>query len=76
MSIRSISEVVITTTAVCDNPECGTVHQANVVTDLPGLIISGATLSWGSGGVSVEEIYICKGSCAVGALKSVIEHGV
>ena len=72
MSVRSTT--VVTTTAVCDNPECGTAHQATTVADLPGLFILEATLLWKDEKVVVDDVYACKGSCAAKALASVAEH--
>ena len=76
MSIRSTSEVVTTTTAVCDNPECDTIHSVSNGENLPGLIILEARLFGDGVEVPVKDLYVCKGSCTANALKSVIEHGV
>ena len=71
MSVRSTT--VVTTTAVCDNPECRTIHQATTVADLAGLFIKEATLLWKGEMVVVEDVYACKGSCASKALSGAAE---
>ena len=71
MSVRTAT--IITTTAVCDNPECRTIHQAATVADLAGLLIKEATLVWKGEPVVVEDVYACKGSCAAKALSGAAE---
>ena len=71
MSVHTTT--VIATTAVCDNPECGTVHQATAVADLAGLLIKEATLVWKGEPVVVKDVYACKDSCAAKALSGAAE---
>ena len=71
MSVHT--DTVITTTAVCDNPECRTVHQATALADLAGLFIKEATLLWKGEAVVVHDVYACKGSCASRALSEAAE---
>ena len=71
MSVHTTT--VIATTAVCDNSECGTVHQVTAVTDLAGLLIKEATLVWDGEPVVVKDVYACKGSCVYKALSGAAE---
>ena len=71
MSVHSTT--VVTTTAVCDNPECRTVHQATAVADLAGLLLLEATLLWKGEKVLVKDVYACKDSCASKALSGAAE---
>ena len=76
MSIRTTAEVVVNVTAVCDNPECKTIHTASSNDKLPGLVIRSATLIWKGDEVNVGELYVCKSDCTAKTLERAAEREI